>query len=237
MANLKKGVNIDDFLNAVSSTLESKYILIDRKISEILFSIANTKDVYNTIAKCMINFDFKQAWKDAVKSNFIKLPDDENDRIAFIFCFLSNIDDKNLDITMVLDKYFSYDTLVKPYELFCKNIIVEFKMLILKKLGIDGEQEVIFTQKPEHVDEYILLSGLLHDFSQILLVQKKVKHLSIAKDQLVSIVATFEQAVREKRVDYFHSFIVMIDSAIAKNKDLKGKFVQIKNLAYDIIGG
>ena len=78
---------------------------------------------------------------------------------------------------------------------------------------------------------------MLHDFSQILLVQKKVKHLTIAKDQLVTIVTTFEQAVREKKVDYFHSFIVMIDSAIAKNKDLKGKFVQIKNLAYDIIGG
>ena len=191
MANLKKNVDIEDFLNAVSSTLESKYILIDRRISEILYSIANTKDVYNAIAKCMINFDFKLAWKNAVKSNFIKLPDDENDRIAFIFCFLSNIDDKNLDITMVLDKYFSYDTLVKPYELFCRNIIVEFKILILKKLGVDGEQEVIFTKRPTHVDEYILLSSLLHDFSQILLVQKKVKHLTMEKDNLVSVVSTF----------------------------------------------
>ena len=97
MANSKKDVCIDEFLNAVSSTLESKYILIDRKISDILYSIANTRDVYNVIAKCMINFDFIQAWGGAVKSNFIKLPDNEDDRIAFIFCFLSNIDDKNLE--------------------------------------------------------------------------------------------------------------------------------------------
>ena len=86
MANLKNDVYIDDFLNAISSTLESKYIYIDRKISDILISIAKTPDVYNVIAKCMINYDFKEAWKKAVKSNFIKLPLNEEDRIAFIFC-------------------------------------------------------------------------------------------------------------------------------------------------------
>ena len=236
MANLKKDVDIDDFLNAISSTLESKYILIDRKISDLLYSIANTKSVYNTIAKCMINFDFKLEWKNAVKSNFIKLPEDKNDRIAFIFCFLSNIDDKNLDITLVLDKYFSYDPAVKPYELFCRNIIVEFKMLILEKLNVEDVPEVVFDRKPIQVDEFTLLAELLHDFSQIILVQKKIKHLTISREDLVSVVNTFESVARDKKVKYFTSFVIMIDSAISKNKDLKSKFVQIKNLANEIVG-
>lgn len=237
MANNKKDVCIDDFLNAVSSTLESKYILIDRKISDILYSIANTADVYNVIAKCMINFNFIEAWSRAVKSNFIKLPENDDDRIAFIFCFLSNIDDKNLDITMVLDKYFSYDSETKPFELFCKNIIVEFKMLILKKLNVETEPEVIFTEEPEQIDEFALLEELLHDFCQIVQVQKKIKHLNIKKEELVTIIQAFEQAVMEKNTSYFQSFVIMINSAISKNKDLKTKFLQINNLVYDIIGG
>lgn len=237
MANSKKDVCIDDFLNAVSSTLESKYILIDRKISDILYSIANTQDVYNVIAKCMINFDFIQAWNGAVKSNFIKLPENDDDRIAFIFCFLSNIDDKNLDITMVLDKYFSYDSETKPFELFCKNIIVEFKMLILKKLNIESEPEVIFDKKPRQLDEFELLEELLRDFLQIVLVQKKLKHLNVKKEELVTIVQTFAQAVAEKNTAYFHSFVIMIKSAISKNKDLKTRFVQIENLVGDIVEG
>ena len=236
MANSKKDICIDDFLNAVSSTLESKYILIDRKISDILYSIANTKDVYNVIAKCMINFDFIQAWKTAVKSNFIKLPQKTDDRIAFIFCFLSNIDDKNLDITMVLDKYFSYDSETKPFELFCKNIIVEFKMLILNKLGIECEPEVIFTEEPKQTNEFEILEELLRDFAQIILVQKKMKKLNVSQEELATIVQTFVQAVFEKKTAYFHSFVIMIKSAISKNKDLKERFKQIDNLVSDIIG-
>lgn len=235
MANTKKDVCIDDFLNAVSSTLESKYILIDRKISDILYSIAKTQAVYNVIAKSMINFDFIEAWKKAVKSNFIKLPDDKNDRLAFIFCFLSNIDDKNLDITMILDKYFSYDNETKPFELFCKNIIVEFKMLVLESLNLESEPEVIFTDKPQHIDEFGLLANLLQDFKQLVLIQKKVKHLTIKKEELVKIILAFEQAISEKNISYFESFVIMINNAISKNKELKTKFLQITNLVGDVL--
>lgn len=236
MAKLKKDVNIDNFLNAVSSTLESKYILIDRKISDILYSIATTPDVYNVISKSMINYDFIVAWKNAVKSNFIKLPENDDDRLAFIFCFLSNLSDKNLDITMVLDKYFSYSNDVKPFELFCQNIIVEFKMLVLKKLNIESEAEVIFTEKPKQVDEFGLLKDLLSEFKQMVLVMKKVKHLQMKKDEFVKIIETFEKAVEEREIMYFDSFVIIINTAIAKNKELKAKFVPIANLVSDVVG-
>lgn len=236
MANYKESVYIDDFLNAVSSTLESKYIFIDRKISDILISIARTPDVYNTIAKCMINYDFKESWRISVKSNFIKLPENDDDRIAFIFCLLSNIDDKNLDITMLLNKYFSYDSEIRPYELFCKNIIVEFKILILKKLGVKAEPEVVFTERPKQIDEFGLLEKLLADFLQIIMVQRKIKHIYIKKEELVTMVETFIQAVKEKNAAYFNTFTMMISSSISKNKDLKAKFIQIVNLVDDIVG-
>ena len=235
MAKSNETMEIDNFLNAISSMLESKYILIDRKISDILYSIANTESVYNVIAKSMINFDFKRQWGIAVNSAFIKLPEDEDDRIAFIFCFLNNIDDKNLDITMVLSKYFSYDANVKPYELFCKNIIVEFKMLILKKLGLVYEKEVAFEGEPELYDEYEMLSNMLRDFAQCMLVKKKVKLLGVKKDNLIAVVSTFEQVAKERKIEYFYSFLVMINSAISKNKEMKEKFKTIANLASDIM--
>lgn len=236
MANIRNDVHIEDFLNAVSSTLESKYIFIDRKISDILISIAKSPDVYNVVAKSMINYDFKEAWKKAVKSNFIKLPLHEEDRIAFIFCFLSNIDDKNLDITMILDKYFSYDSEIKPFELFCKNIIVEFKYLIMDQLGVKPEPEVIFKEKPSQIDEFLLLDRLLYDFLQIVMVQRKIKHIYIKKEELVEMIQTFAQAVKEKNIAYFGAFSTMISSSISKNKELKVKFLQIANLVNDIVG-
>lgn len=235
MAKLKKDVNIDDFLNTVSSALESKYILIDRKISDILYSIANTQEVYNVIAKSMINFDFIAAWKNAVKSNFIKLPENDDDRLAFIFCFLSNINDKNLDITLVLDRYFSYDSETKPFELFCQNVIVEFKMLVLKKLDIETEGEVIFTEKPKLVDEFGLLADLVAEFKRMILSMKKIKHLKMKKEEFVKILEAFEKAINQKQVSYFDSFVIFISTEISKNKELKTKFLQITNLVGDIV--
>ena len=147
-----------------------------------------------------------------------------------------NIDDKNLDITMVLDKYFSYDSEIKPYELFCKNIIVEFKILILKKLNVESEPEVIFTEKPRQIDEFLLLDKLLNDFLQLVVVQRKIKHLYIKKEELVTMLQTFIHAVKEKNISYFNTFAMMINSSISKNKDLKAKFLQIVNLVNDIVG-
>jgi len=158
------------------------------------------------------------------------------DKIAFIFCFLSNIDDKNLDITMILDKYFSYDSEIKPFELFCKNIIVEFKYLIMDELGVKPEPEVKFKEKPLQMDEFLLLERLLYDFLQIVLVQKKIKHVFIKKEELVEMIQTFSQAVKEKNTAYFSAFTMMINTSISKNKELKAKFVQIVNLVNDIVG-
>ena len=235
MAKNEQIIEIDNFLNAISSMLESKYILIDRKISDILYSIANTEDVYRTIAKCMINFDFRLAWSRAAGSTFIKLPERDCDRIAFIFCFLNNIDDKNLDITMVLDKYFSYDAETKPYELFCKNIIVEFKRLILKELGLGYEKEVVFEGEPENFDEFELLSNLLRDFAHMIIVKKKVKLVGMKKDNIIDIALTFSKVAVDRKPEYFSSFLLMINSAISKNKELKEKFKIINNLANDIM--
>jgi hypothetical protein len=135
MAN-NSNINVDRFVASINDMLASKYILIDRKISDILLAIADTRDVYNVIAQCMVNFDFKSEWKLATSTNVMKLPNTNEKRISFIFCLLNNIDDKNLDATTVLERYFSYDSTVSPYDLFCKNIIVEFKNLVLLKLNL-----------------------------------------------------------------------------------------------------
>ena len=65
---------------------------------------------------------------------------------------------------------------------------------------------------------------------------RKIKHLYIKKDELVEMLQTFIQAVKEKNVSYFNTFSKMINSSISKNKDLKSKFLQIVNLVNDIVG-
>ena len=239
----KKEINIDNFLISIDTMLQSKYILIDRRISDILLSIADSKDVYNLIAECMINFDFKQEWKNATKTNVMKLPASVEKRISFIFCLLNNIDDKNLDVTNVLEKFFSYDSNYSPYELFCLSIIVEFKKLVMRKLGIENADasqnntQTIEQDYDANIDEFVVLSKHLREFASFVLNQKKLKHCMFSKNDLIAVVSTFVQVVENKQVDYFYSYQVTISSAIEKNKELKSKFAETNKLIDSIIRG
>ena len=133
------------------------------------------------------------------------------------------------------DANISYDAETKPYELFCKNIIVEFKRLILKELGLGYEKEVVFEGEPENFDEFELLSNLLRDFAHMIIVKKKVKLVGMKKDNIIDIALTFSKVAIDRKPEYFSSFLLMINSAISKNKELKEKFKIINNLANDIM--
>lgn len=245
MANNKQSINIDKFLISVNNMIESKYILIDRRISDILLSIADTHEVYNLVAECMVNFDFKQEWKKATTTNVMKLPQGDEKRISFIFCLLNNIDDKNLDATNVLEKYFSYDSKISPYELFCRNVIAELGRLVVKKLNIDSNnseviENVEFAKAIEIAavtDEFSVLVKLLDDFCAFLVSQKKIKHCYMQKNDLVAIVSTFKQVVENRQIEYFYSYLVMVNSAIEKNKLLKSKFSDANKLIEIMIRG
>lgn len=242
MAN-NRNINIDKFIASINDMLASKYILIDRKISEILLSIADTHEVYNLIAECMVNFDFKQEWKLATATNVMKLPAVAEKRISFIFCLLNNIDDKNLDATAVLERYFSYDSTVSPYDLFCKNIIVEFKNLVLLKLNlkkeieISAEEKALNNQDITEADEFAVLAKLLDDFVGYVTAQKKMKHCFMQKNDLIAVVSTFKQVVQNAQVEYFYSYQVTINTAIDKNKVLKAKFADANKIIDLIIRG
>ena len=241
MAN-NNNINVDRFIASINDMLASKYILIDRKISDILLAIADTHDVYNVIAQCMVNFDFKTEWKLATSTNVMKLPNTNEKRISFIFCLLNNIDDKNLDATTVLERYFSYDSTVSPYDLFCKNIIVEFKNLVLLKLNlknveVSAAEEALNSQEFTEQDEFSALAKLIDDFSAFVAAQKKLKHCFIPKNDFIAVLSTFKQAVLNSQVEYFYSYQVTINSAIGKDKALRAKFADANKIIDMIIRG
>ncbi len=245
MTNEKKLEEIQEFLLSIKNMLESKYILIDRRVSDILRAIAETNSVYNLIAECMINFDFASEWRKSTEGSFLKLPDTDPKKIAFIFCLLNNVDDKKIDITVVLERFYSYDLAYSPYDLFCRNVIVEFRRLILKYLGIEIPQvgrPVVF-QAPEiddqpkkvEIDDFEKLALTLRDLIKFLSAQKKLKNCFMPKYDLIAVASTFEQVVRNKQIEYFYAFLVTLNSASPKNREVKNLLAEINRLASTLI--
>ena len=151
---------------------------------------------------------------------------------------LSNIDDKVIEFTKILENYFSYDRNVSAYELFCKQIITEFKNLIVKQLGIyDSVFRVSNETEIEPNDEFSMLYDLVYGFNESIMRMKKFKHCFIERENLVAIISTFLQVIKNRQVEYFYSYKVTILAAIKKNKELMQNFVAINNMIDDIIRG
>lgn len=244
MTNEKKLENIQEFLISIKNMLESKYILVDRRVSDILRSIANTNDVYNLIAECMINFDFGYEWRKATSGNFLRLPETDSKKIAFIFCMLNNIDDRKLDITEILERYFSYDLAYSSYDQFCRYVIVEFRRLILKLLNIEipapkpvkfKAPEIEVLEEKHETDDFEKLSIVLREFIKFLGEQKKLKNCLMQKYDLIAVASTFEQVARNKQVEYFYAFLVTLNSVSPKNKEIRIMLADINKFASSLI--
>lgn len=233
-----KNVNIDEFLIAVNNLLSSKYILVDRKISDVLLSIADTAPVYNLIAECMVNFDFRYEWEMATKGGFIKFPETNAKKISFIFCLLNNIDDGNLDITKLLERFFSKDQSISPYDMFCRDVIVQFRDLVMQELGVEfvstnDEQNDQIQAVP--TNDYEVLTSLLKDFAAMVNADKKLKKCFMSKQDIVAVISTFEQAVSEGKIGYYYAFMVTLKANFEKNKLYKSKLDRILELANNLI--
>ena len=246
MTNEKKLEEIQDFLVSIKNMLESKYILIDRRVSDILRAIAGNEIVYNLIAECMINFDFAYEWKKATEGSYFKLPNNDAKKVAFIFCMLNNIDDKKIDVTLILEKYFSYDLAYSPYDLFCKYIIVEFRRIIMQFLRIEIPQakktssvfqapEIDSSKQEQEIDDFEKLQHSLRDFVKLLGEQKKLKGCFMPKYDLIAVASTFEQVARNKQIEYFYAFLVTLNSAAPKNREIRLMLGEINKLASALI--
>lgn len=241
MAN-EKNLNIDEFLYSIDKMLESKYILIDRRISDILLAIADTKEVYNLIAECMINFDFAYEWKKSTQGAYLKFPESDARRISYIFCLLNNIDDRNLDITQILEKYFSYDRAHTPYELFCKHVIVEFRRLILEGLNVKNQDYYLDEGTkysndvmPKMVSDYDILQSKIRNVITDLKMMKKLKKCCMQKADVIAVLSTFEQIVQRKQTEYFYAFLVTIKTALGEIKEFKKELTEICDLIEKLI--
>lgn len=235
----QKKIDIDEFLVALDGLIESKYILAERRISDVLYQVAKTADVYNLIAECMINFDFKSKWKVATSAHFFKLPDRDEERIAFIFCLLSNIDDKNIDFTNFLSEYFSAANSYSAYELFSKTVLVEFKRLIFKLLKLDGSStnSVLDGDVLENKDNFVLLCELIDKMIVKVKECDKLKHSFISKNDMIAILSTFELLAKSKQTEYLYAFRITLNSALSKNKQYKDMVEEINQLVDKIIRG
>ena len=141
---------LDLFIERADDFANSKYILADIKIVNLLKAIASSNTLVALFKNCLTDFDYQAAQKKyLVKSQYLGnnrgefvLPPNSRELLSFVFNVLMDIDGKNIQLAEFIDKYFYVDgSFSAGYEAFITGMIKPFRnsVKLLMESVIDGK--------------------------------------------------------------------------------------------------
>lgn len=133
------GSDLHNFCAKCDAICQSKLILADRKISNLLKTIAGSQDFCRFLEKCLTGYNYKAEFlkarsphKEKEGKFVLRLPKGES-LVAFVFCLLCEFENKERDLTEFLIEYYGFDDLFGDgYANFCREVIMPFKDAVLK---------------------------------------------------------------------------------------------------------
>ena len=147
---MTKREELDLFLTNAQDFINSKYILADVKIVNLLKSIATSDTLIALFKNCLTDFNYEEAQKKyLVKSQYLStdkgefiLPTNTKDLLAFTFNLLADFDARRVNMSAFLNKYFYVDgSSASGYDAFINAMIIPFVSAVktLMESVIDGK--------------------------------------------------------------------------------------------------
>jgi len=230
------------FVDACDKMIDSKYILVDKRIADVLKSIAECKPVYNLIAECMINFNFDKLFKSATSENEFMVPEDPKDLVAFVFCLLNCLDDKKININDLLMRFYSHDNNTSSYSQFNNNIILKFRnavyfLLVGENLENNEENNEPQAIQAEVIDKDIIarLIFLLKDLKDYVSGLKKIKGSYITKSEMILLIMGFGVEVEHNNIKSFQSLLIGVKAGAGADRELLKRIRVIEEIIQNII--
>ncbi len=118
---------LGDFCRACDDTAAAKFILGEKKISELLQVIAGSKKLFAIMADATQNFDFAAELKKAVNGKEFVLPTGRKKQIALVFGLLYAFDTKKLDLQVFIHNHFESENVNDEFARFGSVIIGNFR--------------------------------------------------------------------------------------------------------------
>ena len=161
--------SIQNFNDKMSDLVNSKFIVAEKKIAEVLISISDSVLLFELFKHVADDFDYAVAKSvcfahDSQNNGYFKLPKNDGDVLAFGLALLSEIDSGDVDIITLCEEFFpSPEGKQRSYSLFATQFLIPFQQTALKianamieseDLGVEETiKEEKVEKKPEVVEE------------------------------------------------------------------------------------
>jgi len=154
--------NVDDFIN-------SKFLLVESKLSKFLSNIAKNKLLYALIEVCLKDFNFETEFKVATEGEELVLPSKAEKIVAFVFCLLVEADNKKLDFYKFLKLYFNSKDVEDSFRLFNEKVIIPFKNCVIVLCSEpEKEEEPEAPREPTFYEKFLPVAKQLISLSKML---------------------------------------------------------------------
>ncbi|MCL2234544.1 MAG: hypothetical protein FWC11_02625 [Firmicutes bacterium] len=142
-----------EFDRACDNLILSKYILADKRISDLLKVVASSKKLYSLIKGVLKGFDFVEEYKLAtIRRGQFFLPKSRKKLISFVFCLLYYIDTNAIELSDFLKDNFSSSNVNLEFSNFTSQVILPFRHAVGREFL--GEPEEKSTR-----EEFEILTG------------------------------------------------------------------------------
>ena len=221
-----------EFTKACDEFIEGKFILADVKIANILKKIADSTDIYNILAECMINFDFSKEFSKSrvsgsVGANTFRLPTEIHKLIPLVFCLLVEIDKKNIDFNYFLRTQFPFaDTQKEEYDVNTKELYEQLnqeeKIAVVPK-KISDEIEV------EDKDDFF--KSMIDKSYDIKDSIKTIKNIA-KRENVTTILDGIEESCQIKNIKITNALVYALNQELKGEKYFKTLINNLNNLYF-----
>ncbi len=205
--------SIQNFNDRMSDLVNSKFIVAEKKISEVLISISDSILLFELFKHASDGFDYAIAKgvcfaHDSQQNGYFKLPKNDGDVLAFGLALLSEIDSGEIDIIKLCEEFFpSPEGKQRSYSLFATQFLIPFQQTALKIASAMiesenlGDIEVVKDEKVEEKPEVV-------EEIKVKPIEKKkvdLSYVSELKKQALSVAET----VKKGREPYDELYFVL----------------------------
>lgn len=149
---------VQNFLDACDELINCKFLVAEYKITKLLQTIAGSSDICSLISECLQSYnrdrEFARTYIQDGHGEFVcVMPTEEYKIVALVFCTLADIDNKKIDFTDFIKRFFGNSE--NPYQAFIETMIIPFKSLISEAF-VSGynEKENKEDEKEQNFENY-----------------------------------------------------------------------------------
>lgn len=163
LKRLKNMDNKENFIASCDDLITCKYLVAEYKIQKLLQELAKCEEACDLVGDCLEEYNREREFsktfvKNAYGEFVCQMPEEEFKILALVFCTLVDIDNKKIDFTDFVKRFFGGEE--NPFEAFINTMIIPFRNLFAEvfgfpKISLTGGEEQFEEQSEDELNEEV----------------------------------------------------------------------------------